>query len=947
MNSFTSRVLPSSGWYVLTVGTPKGDGESWYRNYRYETIEELETAARNFDVPPKTVYYALAAFDGNEDSETGKITRKAVQTRQFRTLAFDVDVGEGKPYATQQAAATAVLMACSTLDLPEPCLVSSGYGLHCYYPLTMDVSTRQWRTVSEALRDLLLANGVDIDTSKICEPAMVLRPVGTQNRKQGVERPVRLVQDTGDFDPYVLFERILKLAKREPAPAGAAKRVSAVADAVMSVEYPPAKSEDIEAKCPQITAIAACGGNVEEPLWYAALGIAGFCVDSDAVALRWSRGHPKFDAVKTLQKMEQWKVNSGPSSCAHFERINSAPCASCPHRGRVGSPIQLSDYQPAADTPAAVAAKAIPMPHGYLVRGSMIFKTVGDEVIPVSEYLLYPSRRYKDDHSGKSMCLVEVNFPKAGWGTVPLEMDTLGGSTKDFHTWALNHQLFIANELMLKMTRTYLMTYLQELQRETDSEVLCNSFGWLDDTCESFVLGERLIKKSVTETVRLGGTAATFGATYSPKGDLQKWVQATSIFNAPGLEFHGLVFLMGVGAPLMVGSNLKSVLVNMYSAASGTGKSTTGSFINSAYGNPEKTRLTVEDTQNATFKTMGVYGNLPIYIDEITTIDPRLLPKTVYFLTQGREKKRLTKGGGFQESMEWETVSIASSNQDLYALLAERFSTDGETMRILQFEVGPNAVFAETSGGTNAGYQLNKFLDRNHGLIGEPFIKAILELGGPHVVFEAALKKFHRTFNFDFTGKERFWQAAMVIAYATGEICRASGLTDFNHEQCVREGLRYIVQLRKETDSTKLDCFEILGQYVGEHQSKVVFWKHNRKEDRSHYVDPVPTHECVARMEIEYDKTNPFKGGRLYINQVQFNKWCRDRGADVRGLVAQLAANGVTVHKDRRLSLMRGTPVTMPAVRSYEIVMKHERFVEVMQQNAVGAGPTELKVVAG
>jgi len=100
-------------------------------------------------------------------------------------------------------------------------------------------------------------------------------------------------------------------------------------------------------------------------------------------------------------------------------------------------------------------------------------------------------------------------------------------------------------------------------------------------------------------------------------------------------------------------------------------------------------------------------------------------------------------------------------------------------------------------------------------------------------------------------------------------------------------------------------------------------------------------------MEIEYDKTNPFKGGRLYINQVQFNKWCRDRGADVRGLVAQLAANGVTVHKDRRLSLMRGTPVTMPAVRSYEIVMKHERFVEVMQQNAVGAGPTELKVVAG
>jgi len=100
----------------------------------------------------------------------------------------------------------------------------------------------------------------------------------------------------------------------------------------------------------------------------------------------------------------------------------------------------------------------------------------------------------------------------------------------------------------------------------------------------------------------------------------------------------------------------------------------------------------------------------------------------------------------------------------------------------------------------------------------------------------------------------------------------------------VREGLRYIVQLRKETDSTKLDCFEILGQYVGEHQSKVVFWKHNRKEDRSHYVDPVPTHECVARMEIEYDKTNPFKGGRLYINQASSTNGVAIAGPTSAGL---------------------------------------------------------------
>ena len=148
----------------------------------------------------------------------------------------------------------------------------------------MDVSTRQWRTVSEALRDLLLAKW-----RRHRHQQNLRAGDGTSSRRNAEPQTGRGASGAagprhGDFDPYVLFERILKLAKRAGS-RGSGKRVSAVADAVMSVEYPPAKSEDIEAKCPQITAIAACGGNVEEPSGMQRWESRG-SVDSDAVALR-------------------------------------------------------------------------------------------------------------------------------------------------------------------------------------------------------------------------------------------------------------------------------------------------------------------------------------------------------------------------------------------------------------------------------------------------------------------------------------------------------------------------------------------------------------------------------------------------------------------------------------------------------------------------------------
>lgn len=957
MQDFFARILPDTGYYVLTIGTPKQDGSGgqWFRNYRYSTKSDLEAAAVTFDNRGQTVFYALGAFQDNLDvdpvTERQKITRLAAQAKTFRAFGFDIDLSKKTPqgevvlYADQRAAISAMLAACQILNLPAPLFVSSGRGVHCYYPLTHDISTLQWRRASEALRAAFLDAGMEFDTSKICDPAMVLRPVGTHNRKGGQQLPVAWFpnQPATVFDPVQLIGLILKATgKTKLATGGSPRRASAVADAILNTDFPPATPADVESRCPQVAAVAAAAGNVAEPLWYAVLGIAAYCEDSENTAIRWSNGHPTFNRAATLRKMEQWKAKSGPTTCAHFEKIDPALCASCPHKGRIGSPVQLSTT---GATTIQVAEHTLRLPKNYIERGGRLFKVFEDELIPACDYLMFPSRRYKDEHSGKSMCLLEVKLPREGWKTLELPMDVAGGGLKEFSVWAVNHQLFIHSEVMLKNTRHYIMTYLQELQLETESEVLCSTFGWYDDSHDSFVLGERHIRPKITETVRLGDTASQFATIYSPHGELAKWSSATALFELPELEHHGLVFLMGMGSPLMAGTGLKSVLVNMYSPESGTGKSTTGCFINSVYGHPERTKLTVEDTQNATFKSMGVYGNLPVYIDEITTIEAKQLGKVIYFMTQGREKKRMTKSGGFQESAEWENISLSSSNRDLYDILTDRMSNDGESMRILQFPFVRNRAFSSAS--PNYGLQVNRLLAANYGVAGEPFLRSVMLLGGPHAVIDRATNKFEKEFKFIFTGKERFWKAATVIAYATGEIGKATGLLQFDHKRCIAKGLEYIESLRKDMDDARLDCFDIIGTYLSEHMGKVVVWGNNLTAKRSFFRDPVPTHEVVARVEYDFNESSPFVSGALFLNQVHFGRWCSDRGVDRNGVFAQFAQFGVRFSKDRRLSLMRGTNNPLPAVRACEINMQHPRWIDVLQQSAIGAAPPALQIISG
>jgi hypothetical protein len=357
MLNFFRSVLPATGNYVLTVGTPKNDGtnEKWFRNYHADTLVELEQEARKFDaIAGKTVFYALGNFKDNLH-EDGSIGRKQAESHMFKTLAFDVDPRDSKQnvlYADQAAMVTTTRSACSTIGLPEPVFVSSGYGIHCYYPLTVEIPSAIWTRCSRLLRDALLATGMALDTSKVCDSSMVLRPVGTTNKKNGGARPVRLLNKTITlFDPMVLEQVLTKFIK--PAKAAKASKKSAVAEAILSNNFPPGDGKLIEIHCNQLRVIAQLGGDVSEPLWRLALGLAKHCIDPLGTSTRWSDKHPEYTPQATARKMALWET--GPATCEKFELEDKAACKNCPHMGKINSPIALGHPDTGASDPVREA----------------------------------------------------------------------------------------------------------------------------------------------------------------------------------------------------------------------------------------------------------------------------------------------------------------------------------------------------------------------------------------------------------------------------------------------------------------------------------------------------------------------------------------------------------------------------------------------------------------
>jgi hypothetical protein len=961
--SFLERVTASIGNYVLTVhkrpppDAPKNNRGMVWNWATYDNLDDFISDMQFVDSKPDlTAYFAVGTHINNTELQpTGrnKVLRTQATSHAFKALCFDLDVGEKTPYATAKDGVAALLPALRAFNMPDPMLVKSGRGVHCYWPLTKSISSKNWVKLSTALRNALATHGMVIDWSKIHDSSMVLRPVGSHHKKDPLNwREVKVVADSPDFDVLELAAILKPFASAVPdkPTKPAEKRTSAMLEAVLgNKEFPPVNLDQVAESCLQVRALLASGGvtdatgqDVLEPLWRTSLGLAKYTEEPNLAVIRIAGKHRDFDLQASLDKMYQWQ-GTGPATCAAFERVCPSGCAGCPHKGTITTPAALTRGE-ATVTIAAAEADAedeeLRLPWPYLAKGGKIYREFTNtkkdkdasgksvevefkDTELVCPYLMWPVARYSDDEKGTALAMVRVKYPVDGVKEFEVPLGVLAAGGAELQKLFGNRQILLTNEELLRRTRSYLMTYLQDIQASIDTSYIYDSMGWQKDG--AFLCGSTLLGSKVTD-FKTAGVAKSLKLYVHPQGDRQTWVDAMSIFGKPEALLHGFFALTGWGGVGMQGSTIDSVLFNMFSPESGAGKTVTQAAICSAWGFYPKLFLYPADTDNSLYKSFGAMNSLTPNIDEITTISVERLSDTLYQIPQGREKLRMNSATEIREAATWKTPVISSSNKDLYAIVDSALGAQAQKMRLFQGYFPVTGLFAAE------GAKLIRILQDNYGHATPEIVQAIIERGGVSKVYAEAEIRLSEKYGFVFEGPERHIKAGFVCAEIAGDIMTTLGLITFDYTVNMKRGWEELLRIRQGVLTNTSDVFDTLGEFLHEHNAYIVEYKENKDVANSKGSVRLPAPDtAVARVEIAVTAKDPVVGGRILIAKPLFKKWLAKKGGDLTKFIVDLQAEGALQSESERISMFKGCDKSNPGqVYCIVVDVMHPRIRAVL-----------------
>jgi hypothetical protein len=253
------------------------------------------------------VYFACASY---VDPSAG---RKGANVQAVRSFWIDVDTGELKgednaPYANKREANRDLARFCSELALPRPTVVTSGYGLHAYWPMDADLTPDEWRETAAALKRACDLWGVKADHSRTSDIASILRVPGTFNRKdQSNPAPVSVVRLDGQASHSEFHSKLVAYVERDLAltPFGSRGVVSNIGILSADRWFDRLPPEDQNAclsemlQVPVVAALADTSDSAPQPNWRTILAACARSGAPDAYSLcrSWAQTSSRFDTA--------------------------------------------------------------------------------------------------------------------------------------------------------------------------------------------------------------------------------------------------------------------------------------------------------------------------------------------------------------------------------------------------------------------------------------------------------------------------------------------------------------------------------------------------------------------------------------------------------------------------------------------------------------------------
>ena len=939
--TFLERVLPSTGQYAICIiGSSGAVKHGWYTD-----TSKMADIAVALSKQGENVYYALASFDEQK-------RRRHENVYRIKSLFIDIDCGDDKPYADWKQGLLALQRFLVSSGMPRPMVVSSGRGLHVYWVLTSELTRAEWQPLADGLKALTVAHGFHVDPAVTADSARVLRPIGTRNPKNNGE--VKVLIEGQAVDPAAIANSFsLVNVSTQPQTSQPQTTALSITQAALSGtkrEYDPSNSIAIASKCKQIKWGVDNPDQVEEPFWYAMMGVAGFCEDPSGTAARWSQGYPGYDSAATVDKMRQWVSRAtGPSTCARFKTLRDTGCDGCPFATKITSPAQLGVVYKEAPAPALPTAATqsstlnfattLPLPRGFKRTTGGIAKTVDGVDTLITHFDVVAISYGKDEGLGYETVKFMWDRPNVGWQplNVRLSILNLGNKNTDFGKAVGDQGVLLSGPHQVEDFQVFLRAYAQHLQKVRSLSNLYSTMGWKEDG-KYFVLGDTLIKKeqdgSITsETTNLSDVLARRDLGYGSTGDHAAWKKFIYSLSAAGLHTH--IFAIGVSMSniLYEFSGIKGFTMSLY-GPTGTGKTLCQLLMQSVYGEPSKLHYTSQATQNALFSRMALNNCLPFTIDELTTWDPENIVNQLYITSQGRDKDRLTKSAEMRDTRTFSGVVTVSTNKSISSIvMASGTHTDALMARLLELKVGYHPLFMDKS---DFGRRIYEFIHQNYGHAGKMLIEEFMRMGPDKIKEDiaAAMTSVPIQYSMRFNGTERFWHTGFVLAHYAMEVANRIGAIDVDWTPHFNEVLRQLLDNRETIADNTKSVFDILGDFALGAASKSVVVFHTDKF--SPVVDntrqPIGG-EIRVRFDImRKDSNSPFSDGTMMIDRTYFKHWLASRGVDYNSYMAEMMQYGVDITpKSNRGSLGKDTGVRAPQTYITLFDLKHPQLSELLE----------------
>lgn len=892
---FLNYMLPSQGLYCACQAMSKGYAQRFFDNIP-ALINHIETQ----DAAGQTMYVAQASFLTPEN-------RKTSNASHLRNFFFDVDCGEAKfaatptkAYPSQADGCAAIKEFAKHLGLPMPTVINSGNGLYAQWLIDEDIPVTQWKAVAAILKQVAATAGFKQDPSRTSDASSVLRPVGTTNRK-GDPKPVRLLHLSQSISLKTFTDAVEKAAKKNHISLDAVQlptKFKGLNDEFTSgVEGPPSSLLQVADRCAQVRAVRDTQGNVDEPTWYNFLGMARFTTEGKEIVILhdWSKGHPDYSAEGTYKKIQQLEAfGAGPTTCEKFGSDNPAGCYGCPHANKVKSPIVLGRPDPVS---IATPEEEEVLPPGFKRNENGMFWSEDDAVWHrFYPYDIYVTALAFDYTLGYEVATIRHKMPVSEeYESFTVRASLLHDPKALLMVLADNHVQTTGAEPRKQMIN-YIDNAMAAMRAKRALANLHSQMGWKDINGEkTFILGEQLFKRNEeVQSIGFAQNVPESAKAFRAEGSIEEWSGVTKMLSMKGMEPYAFAFLAGAfGAPLVKFTGYAGAMVAMI-GDSGIGKTLLGEWILSTYGQSQKLILLKDDTKNFLVQRLGLYGSLPLYVDEISNIEGQDLSEIVYKVTQGRDKGRLNRAGGERALINsWATVAVVSSNHSLNdKLSALKTDASAEMNRIMEINCGAVEGF-----GRDTATQVYRTFQENYGVAGPVYVKYLTDHQDQH---QAKIDQIVKALDLSTEAKpeERFWSAVCGVAIYGGLIAQKLGLIQFSVAPILEWAKEHIKNARVVKYEQITNYSDMLGQFLDANMRGILVTRGNGVKE---VVVPMrePTGNLVCRIDTDTE--------RMYISRSSLKAYLERTYGSYSKLRTALENNGALLDANKRRVLGSGT----------------------------------------